>query len=1273
LSSNITAQNWTGINGVPSTVTTQFSVAGDGAHQMTAPDGTLYKEYYGDTWKRGLVTMAEVLNAGLRKRTTTAWTQDNESVNYQMNPRVRETNVCDATSNCRRTQVEQFAQFGLPQFIVEYAADGQTWIRRTHLAWALDSHYVERRIIGLLFQREVFDGSWTPMERTQFWHDVGPSYMEGLPVGPTQHDGAQYPAGFIWGRGNLAKIRRYDVTDYFNENKVIETHFGYNITGSVIFSRDGSNHETRVSYDDVFSDAPNSNTFAYPTKVKDADWHAVTAPNNFSTTQYNFAFGAITRTQGPPPAGQVQGLIQTTTYDAAGRVDRVTTDNNSAYEKYIYGPNYIQKYSTVNVVSDESYSIQYFDGVGRPIDNARNHPGSTGGYSAQTVDYDLMGRVMKKSNPTEISPSWFPAGDDTYWYYTNQTYDWQGRPLRTTHPDNTYKEASYSSCGCSGSEVVTLTDEGTIDGGTPKRRQQKIYSDVLGRTWKTEVLNWQGGSSYATTVTTYNGRDQVKQVRQWAGAEGTGAYQDTTMEYDGYGRLKTKRLPEQTAATVYNYNADDTVSSISDARGVTSIFTYNGRHLQESITYPLPQNLPSGVSETPNVTLLYDAAGNRTSMTEKDSQNNVVGSTVYEYNQISRMTSEIRTFPGLGSYELEYDYNLAGQLKKLTYPPNIGINYNYDLVGRLSSVTGSDTLYNGITQYASNFVYRAWDGVKQMTDGAGRTELTTYDVRLQAAHFEISGNVVSQNYERYDDGRIKFVNNLTDHNFDRSYGYDHLGRITEAGTGDAAGQGSTEVPSWQTFGYDALGNTTSRYTELWLQDEFVDGASYTNRRRSGWGYDADGRVKTIDTRNYKYDAAGNQIEMTGQVWSGTHYIPTSMANSYDGDGNKVKEVSTYVTSLTTHYLTSTVLKGAIVQEINSAGQTTRFVFTPDGRLLTRLIGPAVWKHEAPSGASLYETYQSGLVQRIELDPVDADIPLTAPPPAHQGEDGDIRTTGGSSDSRYGNIGNPAAGCVQYFGGEGPCFTPGMSLTWLTLYHQTQKQPIGSRDSGVRYGRRFSANYDLKGRLISLYEGPRDPELGDLSYSTTTLLYSVSSWFSVGPQNPAPNVDDLENRIRKMVSKKPCADFIKNLINLTATSANPAEFTDALKGLEKIKGPGQGGFVYGDTIKKFYGFDGGTVRGSIGGGKAQVELPYPSPNRITNPRMAVDFANWQGRIQAETALHEILHLAGKNQFSDFDFARTVAAMRGVTPPTFANARKASDYWNDALIGACSPRK
>ncbi len=294
------------------------------------------------------------------------------------------------------------------------------------------------------------------------------------------------------------------------------------------------------------------------------------------------------------------------------------------------------------------------------IATASDHPGSIGGFSAQRVVYDVMGQVIKTSNPTETSASgnnpaqWTLAGDDAgpVWIYTQQTYDWKGRPRITTNPDGKTKEASYAGCGCAGGEVVTLTDEGTLVSNAEKKRQQKIYSDVLGRTWKTEIRNWDGSGPngtgddstvYSTSVTTFNARDQVTQIRQYAGAEGSGAYQDTTMTYDGYGRLKTRHLPEQqvdpnnpnsTDRTTWTYNPDDTLDNVKDARGAITTFGYVGtnRHLVKSVTHTI-----SG-GPTLSATFNYDAVGNRTSMTDG------LGSATYIRNQLSQLTVETRTF-----------------------------------------------------------------------------------------------------------------------------------------------------------------------------------------------------------------------------------------------------------------------------------------------------------------------------------------------------------------------------------------------------------------------------------------------------------------------------------------------------------------------------------------------------------------------------------------------------------------------------------------------------
>lgn len=115
-------------------------------------------------------------------------------------------------------------------------------------------------------------------------------------------------------------------------------------------------------------------------------------------------------------------------------------------------------------------------------------------------------------------------------------------------------------------------------------------------------------------------------------------------------------------------------------------------------------------------------------------------------------------------------------------------------------------------------------------------------------------------------------------------------------------------------------------------------------------------------------------------------------------------------------------------------------------------------------------------------------------------------------------------------------------------------------------------------------------------------------------------------------------------------------------------------MYGDTVKRAYGFEGATVHGSISGGNAQVELPFPTPFRSFGPvnqRAAAAYANTQAGLQAMNGLHEIIHLAGRG-YDDYALSNAVGAMRGVTVPKFDNVRRASEYWGSALEAACKPR-
>jgi hypothetical protein len=236
-----------------------------------------------------------------------------------------------------------------------------------------------------------------------------------------QHDTTNYGSSFDVGRGILTGVRRYNINAPSDTSQAIWVmQRGYNLAGDIIFTRDALGHQTNISYADSFSDGNNTrNTLAYPTQVKDPDWNAATAPNNYATAQYNFDLGVAFRVQGPPPKDPATGSPYSSWsatkayYDAAGRTEMVKNEFNGGYSRYVYGPYYVQSYASVNTAGDDSYAIQTFDGAGRVVGQASNHPGSTGGYKAQLSVYGQLGQLVKRSNPAEITSGWVPAGDDS--------------------------------------------------------------------------------------------------------------------------------------------------------------------------------------------------------------------------------------------------------------------------------------------------------------------------------------------------------------------------------------------------------------------------------------------------------------------------------------------------------------------------------------------------------------------------------------------------------------------------------------------------------------------------------------------------------------------------------------------------------------------------------------------------------------------------------------------------------------------------------------------
>lgn len=908
--------------------------------QVTRPDGTSDKIYFAGTpqlsgWQRGLPALVNTYDktGALQRQLMRTWTQDDPDplVSYPLNPRVIETNIYDPAGNRARVQttyqkliLADGTSCHFPRDTYEYAENGTTILRSTRTEYNANAAYTSRRILGLVSETQLFEGdinnNGTLMSKVGFNYDEAGS-VTGTEL-PVQHDIEGYPADFLPGRGNLSSIKRYNAA---NTTQFTITSNKYNIAGAPVSTKDPLNHEAKISYTDAFSDGITTRkTFAYPTTLTDPDGYT-------SSIRFNFDFGSVTSQRTPRPNTtdtNLAGPEQSFSFDSLGRVQKITSLFNNAYVRFEYATDNLRvdTYTTIQEDQGEAHSFKITDGHGRVIATANDHPGVNGRMSGQKLVYDASGRVVETSNPTETNalglPSeWEATGDDAEdgWIFTKQTYDWAGRPLVTTNQDSSTQTVSYSGCGCAGGAVVTMTDEGTIDGGVTKRRQRKTYADVLGRPIKSEILNWAGGSVYSATVTSYNALDQVTQIREYAGPSTSSTYQDTTMSYDGYGRLKTRHVPQQKDGTntTWIYNADDSVQSVTDARGAKATFGYNARHLVTSLDY----SAPTGIAAAASATFAYDGAGNRTSMRDG------FGDVSYSYDQLSRMLSETRTFSGVGSYPINYQYNLGGQLTSITNPFGNTINYSRDKIGRLTSVTGPTFgSFMPISTYVSNIQYRAWGATKHLVYGNNKAADTTYNSRMLARTFTLTGSI-SKSYDYHPDGKLRFSSDMLEHRFDRSYGFDHVGRMTSAFSGaEARGEAATTLrPYHQTYAYDSLNHLTQRRVKIWWNADFTVSDSYAKNRRDGWQYDLDGRLLDSGTGANTYDAAGRntKIETTG----------STATIGRDGDGLQVKTEETEViedtqavATHTLYYLRSSVLGGNVLTEFSDNSNYRSFVY-----------------------------------------------------------------------------------------------------------------------------------------------------------------------------------------------------------------------------------------------------------------------------------------------------------------------------------------------------------
>jgi RHS repeat-associated protein len=664
-------------------------------------------------------------------------------------------------------------------------------------------------------------------------------------------------------------------------------YLGSNTMGTVT---DPLSHTVTLIFDSMYHPLKKiDGTSASTTIVLDSHgWPtAITDPLNRTTTYAYDSSGNVTgmsRPDGtsmsmiygvnsqPTQITDYRGLITTFTLDSHGNVTR-RTDPDSLHEDWTYNSAGQMLTDTDRNGHATSYAYDSYGelttithpGTSTPqVELAYNAAGDVTRITdelghATTFTYDQAGRMLSMQNPVQAAASKatsyaydadgnLTSVTDALGHTTSYAYD--ARDRLTTMTDAANQGTGQATVfGYNGMNLISITDPNghTTTYSYDGDNREIGTTDALGHrtTWTYDA------DGELQTATDSNGNT-------------------TTSTYDQEGRLQTKTFPGTAAngsgtlipvLTTYTYNADDQVTSVTDALGHATTYSYDNLGRQTSITDALNHTTSYG----------YDNAGNLATVTDPLSH-----TTSYAYDVRNLQVSV--TEPA-GGGTTTYTFDDASRLTSVTDPVNNVTSYGYDAANRRTTET--DPL-----GHATTYAYDLADNMTQKTDRDGRVTSYAYDAdnRETAEQWIPSGggSAVYSMTMTYDyAGRLTQIQD----NFSKyAYGYDNANRLTTIDD-----QGTTGLPQvTMTYGYDNVGNRTS------LSDSQGGVVSYTYDARnelttltqSGTGVSAE-RVDMI------YDAGGRMTTLTRYSDTAGTSVVAKTISAYDA-ANRL----TTVTNLT---------------------------------------------------------------------------------------------------------------------------------------------------------------------------------------------------------------------------------------------------------------------------------------------------------------------------------------------------------------------------------------
>jgi RHS repeat-associated protein len=490
----------------------------------------------------------------------------------------------------------------------------------------------------------------------------------------------------------------------------------------------------------------------------------------------------------------------------------------------------------------------YFDGAGRMY-RVREQTTNANDPNLDTdYTFDVLGRVtsVKRPDPDTLGGTNRPT--------TSTTYFATGHVKTVTDPVGAVTSYVYNDLGQLAQ--VTLPDpDGAGSLVSPITRYQ--YDAAGRRTRQIQTYNAAGAQELLTQYT-FDALDRITAV--------------TLPDPDDFTSSGGSNGPLASPVTSYAYSAAGDLASVTDPRGYVTAYVYDALHRTT-------REIKDNATLQAKTRYFYDTLGNLSRVQDPELRN-----VTYEYDALRRTTKKtvdpINWNDGTGSVVLNpaglddpwsYQYDVFGNLSRVTDPLSHYTTYDYDALDRLTRTT----LHNGADTVLE---YDTLGNLKKVTDPVGNVTSYTSDYLHRRRSEQTSFGTESYLYDLA--GNLIWKQDRLDQI--TRYDFDKLGRVVQERWKNTAGTTIRTMP----FTYDNLGR-------------LVGAADATSSPAASYGfvYDALGRVTQATHAiggltssvvvDQAFDAGGNRTQLKAKVGAANDFV-----NNYAFDAlNRVTQIT----------------------------------------------------------------------------------------------------------------------------------------------------------------------------------------------------------------------------------------------------------------------------------------------------------------------------------------------------------------------------------------------